>query len=80
MEEKVSTEELDALFGDEESEEGEATADPETAEEGESTADDVAEPAVDDAGVASTNGRIVKSHDWGENRRSVVFFFNARKF
>ena len=73
MEEKVSTEELDALFGDEESEEGEAAADPETADpetaEGESTADDVAEPAVDDAGVASTNGRIVKSHDWGEKRR-----------
>jgi len=73
MEEKVSTEELDALFGDEESEEGEAAADPETADpetaEGESTADDVAEPAVDDAGVASTNGRIVKAHDWGEKRR-----------
>ena len=76
MEEKVSTEELDALFGDEESEEGEAAADPETADpetaEGESTADDVAEPAVHDAGVAgvaSTNGRIVKSHDWGEKRR-----------
>jgi len=68
MEEKVSTEELDALFGDEESEEGEAAADPETAE-GESTADDVAGPAVDDADVASTNGRIVKSHDWGEKRR-----------
>ena len=62
MEEKVSTEELDALFGDEESEEGEAAADPETA-------DDVAGPAVDDADVASTNGRIVKSHDWGEKRR-----------
>ena len=29
MEEKVSTEELDALFGDEESEEGQAAADPE---------------------------------------------------
>ena len=73
MEEKVSTEELDALFGDEESEEGEAAADPETADpetaEGESTADDVAGPAVDDADVASTNGRIVKSHDWGEKRR-----------
>ena len=69
MEEKVSTEELDALFGDEESEEGQAAADPEPGEEGESTADDVAEPAVDDAGVASTNGRIVKSHDWGEKRR-----------
>lgn len=68
MEEKVSTEELDALFGDEESEEGEAAADPKTAE-GESTADDVAGPAVDDADVASTNGRIVKSHDWGEKRR-----------
>ena len=69
MEEKVSTEELDALFGDEESEEGQAAADPELGEEGESTTDDVAEPAVDDAGVASTNGRIVKSHDWGEKRR-----------
>ena len=69
MEEKVSTEELDALFGDEESEEGQAAADPEPGEEGESTTDDVAEPAVDDAGVASTNGRIVKSHDWGEKRR-----------
>ena len=73
MEEKVSTEELAALFGDEESEEGEAAADPETADpetaEGESTADDVAGPAVDDADVASTNGRIVKSHDWGEKRR-----------
>ena len=69
MEEKVSTEELDALFGDEESEEGQAAADPEPGEEGELTADDVAEPAVDDAGVASTNGRIVKSHDWGEKRR-----------
>ena len=69
MEEKVSTEELDALFGDEESEEGGAAADSESSEEGESTADDVAEPAVDDAGVASTNGRIVKSHDWGEKRR-----------
>ena len=73
MEEKVSTEELDALFGDEESEEGEAAADPGTADpetaEGESTADDVAGPAVDDADVASTNGRIVKSHDWGEKRR-----------
>jgi flagellar motor switch protein FliM len=61
------------LFGDEESEEGEAAADPETADpetaEGESTADDVAGPAVDDADVASTNGRIVKSHDWGEKRR-----------
>jgi len=68
MEEKVSTEELDALFGDEESEEGEVAAGPETAEE-ESAADDVAEPAVDDAGVAGTNGRIVKSHDWGEKRR-----------
>ena len=67
MEEKVSTEELDALFGDEESEEGEAAADPETADP--ETADDVAGPAVDDADVASTNGRIVKSHDWGEKRR-----------
>ena len=69
MEEKVSTDELDALFGDEESEEGQAAAEPEPGEEGESTTDDVAEPAVDDAGVASTNGRIVKSHDWGEKRR-----------
>ena len=59
MEEKVSTEELDALFGDEEPEEGEATGGPEVGEEPEST---------DDAD-ADANGRIVKSHDWGEKRR-----------
>ena len=60
MEEKVSSEELDALFGDEEPEEGEAPAGAEAGEEVES---------VDDAVVASANGRIVKSHDWGEKRR-----------
>ena len=72
MEEKVSTEELDALFGDD-PEEGEATADPEAAAdpgaaEGGESADDAVAP-VADAGVAATNGLTVKSHDWGEKRR-----------
>ena len=69
MEEKVSTEELDALFGDD-PEEGEAAANPEAAEEGDVAEEaEVVAPVADADGAATTNGLIVKSHDWGEKRR-----------
>ena len=69
MEEKVSTEELDELFGDD-TEEGEAAANPEAAEEGDVAEEgEVVAPVADADGAATTNGLIVKSHDWGEKRR-----------
>ena len=59
MEEKVSTEELDALFGDD-PEEGEAAANPEAAEEG-----DVAEEAEVVAPVADADGAATTEHYYG---------------